>query len=178
MPCFGIWTHHVCLDKRLHGKLRRHRCVKYINMHWLRTDSSNLRQKWETEHYCLGQALDPSKTTFEVLLFWCAVVVGLWISILHRLVNSGRVDPGQPVDPLTRVDMFDPSLVKIDKFLLILMGWTGWTRPNLDPGTKIRPERVKFTSLARVEGVGAQSKERKGSNFAIWQPCSQIVGPK
>ena len=31
-----------------------------------------------------------------------------------------------------------------------------------------------FFSLdcARVEGVGAQSKERKGSNFAIWQPCS------
>ena len=29
-----------------------------------------------------------------------------------------------------------------------------------------------FLSLdcARVEGVGAQSKERKGSNFAIWQP--------
>ena len=26
---------------------------------------------------------------------------------------------------------------------------------------------------ARVEGVGAQSKERKGSNFAIWQPCRQ-----
>ena len=24
---------------------------------------------------------------------------------------------------------------------------------------------------ARVESVGAQSKERKGSNFAIWQPC-------
>ena len=24
---------------------------------------------------------------------------------------------------------------------------------------------------ARVEGVRAQSKERKGSNFAIWQPC-------
>ena len=34
-----------------------------------------------------------------------------------------------------------------------------------------------FLSLdcARVEGVGAQSKgkERKGSNFAIWQPCHQ-----
>ena len=30
-----------------------------------------------------------------------------------------------------------------------------------------------FLSLdfARVVGVGAQSKERKGSNFAIWQPC-------
>ena len=29
-----------------------------------------------------------------------------------------------------------------------------------------------FLSLdcARVEGVGAQSKERKGSNFDIWQP--------
>ena len=29
-----------------------------------------------------------------------------------------------------------------------------------------------FRSLdcARVEGVGAQSKETKGSNFAIWQP--------
>ena len=29
-----------------------------------------------------------------------------------------------------------------------------------------------FLSLdcARVEGVGAQSNERKGSNFAIWQP--------
>ena len=26
---------------------------------------------------------------------------------------------------------------------------------------------------ARVEGVGAQSKERKGSNFAIWQHCFQ-----
>jgi len=42
-----------------------------------------------------------------------------------KLVNGGRVDPGQPVDPLTRVDMFDPSLVKIDKFPIILMGWTG-----------------------------------------------------
>ena len=32
-----------------------------------------------------------------------------------------------------------------------------------------------FLSLdcARVEGVGAQSKERKGSNFDIWQPCSK-----
>ena len=28
----------------------------------------------------------------------------------------------------------------------------------------------------RVEGVGAQSKERKGSNFAIWQPCFQYIG--
>ena len=30
-----------------------------------------------------------------------------------------------------------------------------------------------FLSLdcTRVEGVEAQSKERKGSNFAIWQPC-------
>ena len=30
-----------------------------------------------------------------------------------------------------------------------------------------------FLSLdcARVEGVGAQSKERTGSNFVIWQPC-------
>ena len=30
-----------------------------------------------------------------------------------------------------------------------------------------------FFSLdfARLEGRGAQSKERKGSNFAIWQPC-------
>ena len=27
----------------------------------------------------------------------------------------------------------------------------------------------------RVEGVGAQSKERKGSNFAIWQPCTQAL---
>ena len=39
-----------------------------------------------------------------------------------------------------------------------------------------------FLSLdcARVEGVGAQSKGRKGLNFAIWQPCPQdtadIVG--
>ena len=34
-----------------------------------------------------------------------------------------------------------------------------------------------FLSLdcARVEGVGAQSKERKGSYFAIWQPCSQFA---
>ena len=39
-----------------------------------------------------------------------------------KLVNGGRVDPGQPVDPSTRVDMFDPSLVKIDKFLVILTG--------------------------------------------------------
>ena len=33
-----------------------------------------------------------------------------------------------------------------------------------------------FLSLdwARVEGVGAQSKERKGSNFAIWQHCFQF----
>ena len=33
-----------------------------------------------------------------------------------------------------------------------------------------------FLSLdcVRVEGVGAQSKERKGSNFAIWQPWPQI----
>ena len=31
-----------------------------------------------------------------------------------------------------------------------------------------------FLSLdcARVEGVGPQSKERKGSNFAIWLPCA------
>ena len=37
-----------------------------------------------------------------------------------------------------------------------------------------------FLSLdcARVEGVGAQSKERKGSNFAIWQPCFQgLISP-
>ena len=27
-----------------------------------------------------------------------------------------------------------------------------------------------------VEGVGAQSKERKGSNFAIWQPWAQGRG--
>ena len=33
-----------------------------------------------------------------------------------------------------------------------------------------------FLSLdcARVEGVGPQSKERKGSNFAIWQPCFKV----
>ena len=30
------------------------------------------------------------------------------------------------------------------------MAWTGSTRPNLDPGTKMRPERVKFTSLAEI----------------------------
>ena len=29
-------------------------------------------------------------------------------------------------------------------------------------------------NCARVEGVGAQSEERKGSNFAIWQPCRQV----
>ena len=36
-----------------------------------------------------------------------------------------------------------------------------------------------FLSLdcARVEGVGAQSKERKGSNFAIWQPWAQAAYP-
>ena len=36
-----------------------------------------------------------------------------------------------------------------------------------------------FLSLdcARVEGVGAKSKERKGSNFAIWQPCSSHNDP-
>ena len=54
-----------------------------------------------------------------------------------KLGIGGRVDPGQPVDPLTRVDMSDPSLVKIDKFPAILTGWTGSTRPNLDPGTKM-----------------------------------------
>ena len=29
-------------------------------------------------------------------------------------------------------------------------------------------------NCARLEGVGPQSKERKGSNFAIWQPCLQF----
>ena len=34
-----------------------------------------------------------------------------------------------------------------------------------------------FLSLdcARVEGVGAQAKERKGSNFATWQPCAKAA---
>ena len=57
--------------------------------------------------------------------------------VAPKLGIGGRVDPGQPVDPLTRVDMSDPSLVKIDKFPAILTGWTGSTRPNLDPGTKM-----------------------------------------
>ena len=43
-----------------------------------------------------------------------------------------------------------------------------WTMAPLRYAAKFDP----FLSLdcARVEGVGAQSKERKGSNFAIWQP--------
>ena len=45
--------------------------------------------------------------------------------LVFKLVNGGRVDPGQPVDPLTQFDKFDPSLVKIDKFPVILTGWTG-----------------------------------------------------
>ena len=45
--------------------------------------------------------------------------------LARKLGIGGRVDPGQPVDPLTRVDMSDPSLVKIDKFPVILTGWTG-----------------------------------------------------
>ena len=31
--------------------------------------------------------------------------------------------------------------------------------------------RLHALHPGRVEGVEAQSKERKGSNFAIWQPC-------
>ena len=45
-----------------------------------------------------------------------------------------------------------------------------WTMALLRYAAKFDP----FLSLdcARVEGVGAQSKERKGSNFTIWQPRS------
>ena len=66
-----------------------------------------------------------------------------------KLVNGG-----QPVDPLSRFDKFDPSLVKIDKYPIILMGWTISTRPNLDLGTKMRPERVKFTCLFCTDEIG------------------------
>ena len=79
----------------------------------------------------------------------CAPPGSMLCSLRSKLVNGGRVDPGQPVDPLTRFDKFDLSLVKIDKFPVIWTGWMGSTRPNLDPGTKMRPERVKFTSLLR-----------------------------
>ena len=64
-------------------------------------------------------------------------IANLLADYMDKLGIGGRVDPGQPVDPLTRVDMSDPSLVKIDKFPAILTGWTGSTRPNLDPGTKM-----------------------------------------
>ena len=75
----------------------------------------------------------------------------LWVETVNtKLVNGGGVDPGQPVDPLTRFDKFDPSLVKIDKFPVILTGWTGSARPNLNPVTKMRPEQVKFTSLVNT----------------------------
>ena len=62
-------------------------------------------------------------------------------------------DGSTRINPLTRVDMFDPSIEKIDKFPVILTGQTGSTRPKLDPGTKMRPERVKFTSLVRKDNT-------------------------
>ena len=62
---------------------------------------------------------------FAKFSLWCIFTCGVCSFCLTKLVNGGQVDPGQPVDPLTRVDMFDPSLVKIDTFPVILMGWTG-----------------------------------------------------
>ena len=46
------------------------------------------------------------------------------------------VDGLTRVNLLTQVYMFDPSLVKVDKFPVILTCWTGYNCPNLDPGTK------------------------------------------
>ena len=54
-------------------------------------------------------------------------------------------------------------------FVLYAYGPSGfWTMAPLRCAAKFDP----FLSLdcARVEDVGGQSKERKGSNFAIWQP--------
>ena len=55
--------------------------------------------------------------------------------------------------------------------------------PKIDPTVTMMQVSVArwqkfdpFLSLdcARVEGMGAQSKERKGSNFAIWKPSQTL----
>ena len=65
------------------------------------------------------------------------------------------------------VNLFVPWL--LDHYSQIQRSYCVWPFGLLDYGCAAKFDPFLFLDCARVEGVGAQSKE-KGSNFAIWQP--------
>ena len=85
--------------------------------------------------------------------------------------NGGPVDPGQPVDLLIRVDISDPSLVKIAKFPTILSGRTcrtgrlpklNWLQPCVIAAFQGSPSYKRYLLLFTLIPFIAVRDEQRG----------------